>query len=528
MMDLMKMLPKKSKPFVYVVIGLLLIFLQQAKAQVIERPNIILIMTDQHRADAVGYAGNSAIFTPNLDRLAADGVIFSNAYSSTPSCTPARAALLTGMSPWHHGMLGYGKVARAYEFEMPRMLREQGYYTYGIGKMHWYPQKALHGFHGTLIDESGRIESEGFVSDYRDWFKLTAPGKDPDLTGIGWNEHRAGVFQLDEYLHPDHWKADRAIELLNNYDLEAPLFLKVSFSRPHSPYDPPQRVLDQYDGVQIPNPVVGDWAKDFANYPNTPEAAFGDFGVDHAVKSRKHYYALITFLDEQIGRIIEKLKEKGMYDNSLILFVSDHGDMLGDHHHWRKTYAYEGSAKVPLVIKPAKNRMNVVSSPVLENPVEIRDILPTFLDAAGAKIPEKMDGASMLKLIEKVNAPWREFIDLEHATAYRAENYWCALTDGREKYIWFFNTGEEQLFDLIQDPTELSDISSSDRGRLEKWRNRMITHLSERGEDFVKDGKLVIRENNLLYSPHYPKEELDAREALNRWVDELVSSFVLE
>jgi arylsulfatase A-like enzyme len=286
--------------------------------------------------------------------------------------------------------------------------------------------------------------------------------------------------------------------------------------------------LDQYDGVQIPNPVVGDWAKDFANYPNTPEAAFGDFGVDHAVKSRKHYYALITFLDEQIGRIIEKLKEKGMYDNSLILFVSDHGDMLGDHHHWRKTYAYEGSAKVPLVIKPAKNRVNVVSSPVLENPVEIRDILPTFLDAAGAKIPEKMDGASMLKLIEKVNAPWREFIDLEHATAYRAENYWCALTDGREKYIWFFNTGEEQLFDLIQDPTELSDISSSDRGRLEKWRNRMITHLSERGEDFVKDGKLVIRENNLLYSPHYPKEELDAREALKRWVDELVSSFVLE
>ena len=522
------MLPKKSKPFVYVVIGLLLIFPQQAKAQVIERPNIILIMTDQHRADAVGYAGNSAIFTPNLDRLAADGVIFSNAYSSTPSCTPARAALLTGMSPWHHGMLGYGKVARAYEFEMPRMLREQGYYTYGIGKMHWYPQKALHGFHGTLIDESGRIESEGFVSDYRDWFKLTAPGKDPDLTGIGWNEHRAGVFQLEEHLHPDHWKADRAIELLNNYDLEAPLFLKVSFSRPHSPYDPPQRVLDQYDGVQIPNPVVGDWAKDFANYPNTPEAAFGDFGVDHAVKSRKHYYALITFLDEQIGRIIEKLKEKGMYDNSLILFVSDHGDMLGDHHHWRKTYAYEGSAKVPLVIKPAKNRMNVVSSPVLENPVEIRDILPTFLDAAGAKIPEKMDGASMLKLIEKVNAPWREFIDLEHATAYRAENYWCALTDGREKYIWFFNTGEEQLFDLIQDPTELSDISATDSARLATWRNRMITHLSERGEDFVKDGKLVIRENNLLYSPHYPKEELDAREALKRWVDELVSSFVLE
>lgn len=500
----------------------------KSSAQDEKQPHIILIMTDQQRGDAVGYTGNSAILTPNLDRLAGDGVVFSNAYSSTPSCTPARAALLTGLSPWHHGLLGYGRVARNYEFEMPRMLRDLGYYTYGIGKMHWFPQKALYGFHGTLVDESGRIESEGFISDYRDWFKLAAPGKDPDLTGIGWNEHRADAYKLEEHLHPDYWKADRAIELLNNYDLEAPLFLKVSFSRPHSPYDPPQRVLDQYEDVQIPHPVVGEWAKEFAKYPNTPDAAFGDFGIDHALKSRKHYYALITFLDEQIGRIIEKLKQKGMYDNSLILFVSDHGDMLGDHHHWRKTYAYEGSAKVPMVLKPAKATRNFVPSTVLENPVEIRDILPTFLDASGAEVPIQMDGASMLSLIENVDAPWREYIDLEHATAYRSENYWCALTDGREKYIWFFNTGEEQLFDLIQDPTELSDISSNDSERLSKWRERMIAHLSERGDGFVKDRKLVVRENSLLYSPHYPKKELNANEALKRWVDELVSSFVLE
>src|SRR5690606_16449584 len=281
-----------------------------------EKPHIILIMTDQQRGDAVGYSGNPNIKTPHINQLALDGVIFSNAYSSTPSCTPARAALLTGMSPWNHGMLGYGRVARKYEFELPQMLRDLGYYTFGIGKMHWYPQKSLHGFHGTLVDESGRIESEGFISDYRSWFKKVAPGQDPDLTGIGWNEHRAGVYQLEERLHPDHWKAETAVEFIQHYDLDAPLFLKVSFSRPHSPYDPPQRFLDQYEKIDIPAPVVGDWADGFADFPNTPDAAFGDFGTAHAIKSRKHYYALITFLDEQIGKIIQQLKDKGMYENS--------------------------------------------------------------------------------------------------------------------------------------------------------------------------------------------------------------------
>src|SRR5699024_10176340 len=145
----------------------------------------------QQRADALGSSGNKAIRTPNLDQLAKEGVSFSQTYSPTPSCTPARSALLTGMDPWNNGMLGYGKMARKYKYEMPRMLRAGGYYTFGIGKNHWFPQKSLHGFHGTLVDESGRIEQDGFISEYRDWFKTVAPGQDPDKTGIGWNSRLA-------------------------------------------------------------------------------------------------------------------------------------------------------------------------------------------------------------------------------------------------------------------------------------------------------------------------------------------------
>jgi arylsulfatase A-like enzyme len=494
------------------------------------KPHIILIMTDQQRGDAVGYIGNQSIKTPNIDQLASEGFAFSNAYSSTPSCTPARAALLTGMAPWNHGLLGYGKVARKYTIEMPSMLRDLGYYTYGIGKMHWFPQRAMHGFHGTLLDESGRVESEGFISDYRVWFKHHAPGQDPDATGLEWNEHNAKTYQLEEHLHPDHWKAEQAMSFIDNYDLAAPLFLKISFARPHSPYDPPQRFLDQYENVVIPPPAIGDWAEGFADYPNTREAAFGDFGEAHVLNSKKHYYALITFLDEQVGKIIQKLKDKGMYDNSLILFVSDHGDMLGDHHHWRKTYAYEGSAKVPMVIKlPADSFGNPETGRVLDYPVEIRDILPTFLDAAKGEIPEIIDGKSMLRLINGSDNNWRTYIDLEHAVAYQDDNYWCALTDGKEKYIWFFN-GKEQLFNLVEDPKELKDLSKSmnHKEQLEKWRKRMISHLEIRGEEFVKNKQLVIRDKSLLYSPNYPKDNLSVQEALGNWRKELNDSFVYE
>ena len=176
----------------------------------IGKPHVILIMTDQHRGDALGCMGNSAVISPNLDRLAKEGTLFVNGYSASPSSTPARAGLLTGMSPWHHGMLGYGRMALKYRYEMPQMMRNLGYYTFGIGKMHWFPQKALHGFHATLIDESGRVESPDFISDYREWFQLQAPGKDPDFTGIGWNDHAAGVYKLDERLHPTAWTGQTA------------------------------------------------------------------------------------------------------------------------------------------------------------------------------------------------------------------------------------------------------------------------------------------------------------------------------
>lgn len=483
----------------------------QVTQQVTKRPHIILIMTDQQRGDALHCAGNKCVITPNIDRLEADGHLFCNAYTASPSSTPARAGMLTGMSPWHHGLLGYGQVAEHYKYEMPQMLKDLGYHTLGIGKMHWNPQNSLHGFETTLIDESGRVESPYFKSDYRKWFDIQAFGLNPDSTGILWNAHSAKVYALPERLHPTVWTGDRAVEAIRGYSSDKPLFLKVSFARPHSPYDPPQRVLDMYKGSEVPAPSVGDWCKELpvdAHPEKNPEAAIGNYGKEYAQNSRRYYYASITFIDEQIGRIIKELKAKGMYDDAFICFVSDHGDMLGDHHLWRKTYAYEGSSAIPFIVKlPKRIPSTIKPGTVIDAPVELRDLLPTFLDLNGQSVPKEMDGRSLLPLLEKGKAPWRKYVDMEHATAYWADNYWCALTDGKIKYIWFFRTGEEQLFDLVKDPHEMRDLSKSEksRKRLELMRKTMAEHLQERGDEWVKNGKLVVRHQSLLYGPNYPK-----------------------
>jgi arylsulfatase len=476
------------------------------------KPHIILIMTDQQRGDALGCMGNKAVISPNIDRLAQEGSLFVSGYSSAPSSTPGRAGLLTGMSPWHHGMLGYGRMALKYRYEMPQMMRNLGYYTFGIGKMHWFPQKALHGFHATLIDESGRVESPDFISDYREWFQLQAPGKDPDLTGIGWNDHAAGVYKLDERLHPTAWTGQTACELIRNYDNDKPLFLKVSFARPHSPYDPPQRYLDMYKDADIPKPHIGDWCGQYAE-PKDPlqgasDAPFGNFGDAYAINSRRHYYANITFIDDQVGQIIQTLKDKGMYDNTLICFTADHGDMLGDHYHWRKTYPYEGSAHIPYIVKwPAGISKSIPDGSSIEQPVELRDFLPTFIDIAGGSVPPDMDGRSLLKLIQGQQEQWRPYIDMEHATCYSDDNYWAALTDGKIKYIWNFHNGSEQLFDLREDPGETHNLSedAAYQNKLSELRKMMVEHLSERGDSFVKDGKLMTLDTTLLYSPNFPK-----------------------
>ncbi|HEO71397.1 MAG TPA: arylsulfatase [Candidatus Hydrogenedentes bacterium] len=472
------------------------------------KPNILFIMGDQHRGDCIGADGHPVVRTPNMDRIGNEGIRFSRAYTAVPSCTPARSGLLTGLTPWHHGMLGYGRVGEKYPIEKPRVLRDAGYYTLGIGKMHWCPQRISHGFHKTILDESSREETIDFRSDYRAWFETEAPGLVYNATGIGWNDYRAKPYVLPEHLHPTRWTGDVATRFIESDQEDAPFFLKVSFARPHSPYDPPQRFWDLYEDAPIPPAVVGDWAnKRYAPLGGNPDSPWhGDFGPEAVRRARQGYYGNVTFIDEQIGRILEVLEKRNLLDETLIVYTADHGDMTGDHHMWRKTYAYEASARIPMLMRWPEGLVSAARGQVCTLPVELRDILPTFMDASAAPGAEKLDGDSMLKLARGETDSWRNYIDFEHDTCYAPSNHWNGLTDGQWKYIYHAQDGQEQLFNLDDDPSELHDLAgdAAYTKTLQQWRGRLVAHFEERGEPFLKNGQLVPRPERMLYSPNYP------------------------
>ncbi len=288
--------------------------------------------------------------------------------------------------------------------------------------------------------------------------------------------------------------------------------MKVSFERPHSPYDPPQRFWDIYNDREMPDAHVGEWSEewygDFTNQ-NPYTLARGNLGPQQIRRSRQGYYGSISFIDYQFGRILNALESRGLLENTLILFTADHGDMLGDHHLWRKTYAYEGSARIPLIIRWPESMPAAPRGQHLHEPVELRDIAPTFLDAAHLAIPGSVEGASLLQLIRGETDDWREYVDLEHAATYFDENAWNALTDGEWKYIWHACRGEEQLFHLQDDPGETRDLSSEAgySAELQKWRNRMVEHLAARGTPWVENGQPGVRKEKILLGPNYPGEQ---------------------
>lgn len=471
------------------------------------KPNVLFLMADQHRGDCLHADGNPAAITPNLDRIGAEGARFRCAYSSTPTCTPARSCLLTGMSPWNHGMLGYGRVAEKYPVELPRLMKEAGYFTMAIGKLHYSPQRNYHGYDMALLDESSRVQSIDFRSDYRSWFYTEAPNLDPDATGVGFNDYKGKAYVLPERLHPTAWTADSAVRFLETYQRQQPFFLKVSFARPHSPYDPPQRWMDRFRGG-VPKEHVAPWAERYVERNTTKDDIWhGRVSAEETRTARQAYHGSVAFVDEQIGRILEALEKRGLLEETLILYTSDHGDMTGDHNLWRKSYAYEPSARVPMLMRWPKGMIGSRRGQVRAEPTELRDITATILAAGGATLPRPIDGRSLIECVAKNGAGWREWIDLEHDVCYAKENHWNALTDGKEKYIFHARDGEEMLFDLTADPHEMRNLAgeSAAAERLRAWRGRMYQHLEVRGEPFVRGGKLAMRPESNLYSPHYPK-----------------------
>jgi arylsulfatase A-like enzyme len=480
--------------------------------------NILFIMDDQHRGDCLGAAGASWLDTPNLDRLAAEGALFTRAYSSMPSCLPARAAILTGLRPWSHGMLSFLAIPNKFKTEMPQLFTDAGYRTHVTGKNHFYG--ARHGYQTTEVEEvfTDKDASGLYKDDYLRWLQQNHP----EVKGLDnlnlYNDHRNLAWAYPEETHPTYWTAERAKAFLREHKGDSPWFLKFSLHRPHPPMDPPKRLVEKYLKRTLPPAEVGRWAEEAygsatGSLHRTPKTAIGHFPDEEIRESRAAYYAAIEYVDEKIGEVLNVLEERGELENTLILFTSDHGDMLGDQHRWQKCCAYEPSARVPMIIRwPKALNIPLKRGQRFDNLVEMRDIMPTFLDAAGLPVPGNIDGESMLKILRNPACAWRDTLEIEHGSQYFREDAYVALTDKQYKYIYFTQTGGQQLFDLKNDPKELNSLT--DPALLAAWRKRMIAFLKERGEEWVKDGDLVIQTKRMRYGPNFKKQMLEPADAI--------------
>ena len=470
-------------------------------------PNIILIMCDQMRGDAYGADGNRTIQTPNLDFLASRGTRFPHAYSAVPSCLPARACLWSGQNQWHAGVLGMGRGQGPIPNDFPHTLAGElssaGYRTHLVGKGHFHPQRTSMGFQSAELDESGRMDD----SDHRVWFAREAPdGVTPDDHGVDWNAWHARPWHTEERLHPTYWTMTRALACLKDHDPAQPLFLNISFARPHSPYVPPAYYFDTYLRGDLPEPYVGAWAA-MHDDPETaldPDAWRGRMRPEQIRRARAGYYGEISFIDTQVGRLLNWLRRGHAIglDNTWILFVSDHGDMLGDHNLWRKTYAYEGSARVPFFLVPP-GRAGKPARAVADEVVELRDVMPTLLEAAGVPVPATVDGCSILPLQIAAAPDWRAYIHGEHCTCYAPEQEMQYVTDGKRKFIWLPRVGLEQFFDLESDPGELHDLigAPARADEIARWRGYLIRELERRDCGWGNQGRLVCPDDAPLISP---------------------------
>ncbi len=470
-----------------------------------KQPNILLIMTDQLRGDCLGYAGHPDVKTPYLDTLASRGVVFDRAYSSCPSCIAARAALHTGMEQSHHGRVGYeDNIPWNYPHTMAGELSKAGYYTQCVGKMHVHPLRNYLGFHNVTLHD-GYLHAARYASvpyhqsqfvadDYFYWLKQEL-GVSADVTdtGIDCNSYIARPWMHEEKYHPTNWVTDQSLDFLRRRDPGKPFFLMSSYLRPHPPFDAPEYYFSLYRDKTLRAPFVGGWETD--EYLKRDGRIFdsktGPIDKELARQAQIGYYACITHLDHQIGRLIMALIEQELYDDTVILFTADHGEELFDHHMFRKSRPYEGSCHIPLLICAGKNVLpDLKSSSVCHSIAELRDIMPTVLSAAGAEIPDTVDGFDLLPLTEAPDRSVRSVLHGEHSYG-EFSNHW--ILNGTDKYIWYSMTGKEEFFDLKEDPHELVNLIARPelQSRVDAGRGLLIDALKDRPEGFTEGGALI-------------------------------------
>lgn len=454
------------------------------------KPNLLLIMADQLRWDCLGCMGNPVIKTPHLDTLAARGMCFRNGFTPNPICVPARATVMTGNYPQVcTGNKSNGGRIKPDQPLLTEVLKRAGYRTSAHGKLHFVPYappgapRLVHGFEHVDFHESGRVLAKfdptgkrRGVEDYFDYLTDVGWHGYSRAHGIGNNDVRPCASPLPPEHTVDHWIADGALRQLDRHYHESPdrpFFMFVSTPKPHSPYDPPTPYDKMYDPRRIPRPFgsLSDLKgrNPFLEHTIYPHAA-DTLSPEAWQVSRAHYYGCISWLDAQIGRVLDRLEALGQRDNTLILFTADHGDLLGDFGSVFKMNHLNGSVRVPFIVAGPGVARGTVSDAL----VGLQDVLPTFAAAGGAAIGQVVQGCDLSPVLA---SPDRHVREVYYSSTGNDPAQSVMVTDGRWKYIYSQAAGGvEELYDQQNDPTELRNLAGDpacDATR-HAWRERLI------------------------------------------------------
>jgi len=425
-----------------------------------KKPNILFIMTDQQRWDAMGCSGGW-VRTQNLDRIATEGVRFSNCVTNSPVCIPARVSLATGLYPHNTGIWDN------LEYDMPadtptwmQAIRTAGYRTSLFGKTHLHHhhgdirerEHLLHAYGLDDVDEIGgprasaRLLShmterwqkaglwESYQEDYRERFAIKP------------HRVRPSPLPLEEYA--DVYVGQQAKQYLKNYDRSEPWFCWVSFGGPHEPWDAPEPYASMYNPSDMPKPIASTHGIHCSPEERwTERAAAPELTPDETSSMRANYAGNITLIDDQIGEILQAIEAKGELDNTVIMFTSDHGEMNGDHGLIYKSCFMNGSVRVPLLVRTPQTLRMPVAGTVSHAPVELFDIGPTLVELAKGELRHQQFAKSLCSALEDPAAEPRDYVVSE-------VNGEVMYMDHKWKFVLNANGAPCLLFDLEKDPDE--------------------------------------------------------------------------
>ncbi len=435
-----------------------------------DRPNVLWICTDQQRYDTIHALGNGRIHTPSVDRLVQNGVALTGAFAQSPVCTPSRASFLTGRYPRTTRCRQNGQAIPADERLITRILADAGYTCGLAGKLHLsscaggrVEQRIDDGY--STFHWSHHPQPDWPENAYSRW--LAAQGK-------SWEELYGGPSTpyvkhgIPAEYHQTTWCTEMAVDFIRE-NVGGPWLFSWNCFDPHHPFDPPKEYLERYDPDEMPLPkhrpgeleskpryqrLDHEWAH---NEPGCFHVAGMGDGDKRQVTAA--YYAMIELIDAQVGRMLDALEETGQLENTIVIFMSDHGEMLGDHGIYLKgPHGYDEAIRVPLVLSWPRRFQAGLRADAL---VELLDLPPTLLEAIGLDVPQRMQGRSLLRIAtgEADPSTHRDVIYSEYYNAWtHKRSYATVLRSRREKIVVYHGVDEGELYDLEKDPDEFHNL----------------------------------------------------------------------